>query len=259
MNPKLSELRKVDSPPTAINWVRFNDTDVLKTARQITQFALRPPRWSYRPANSAAHDRIVYGLDRETAKKMGATKGNPQGRPHNVSLIEAFFDRDLERQYAGRPVYSEGMTEYFKLNQQLWVPVKPLVVTAEHGKLLPIFMCGWSDLNLTLFQRRLYMTIVEDALMSLTDFQTSQAEFLFFPKIAAGGERRRTTEVWHRGDYELLSQSDLQDQVAIYLEARELARVAVIDELRKRAPKDTGVAEDNVRPTPNGQARELFD
>jgi len=257
MNPQAPELRKVDHPPAAINWVRLNDASPPVIAKRIFRFALSPPRWSYRAANAAAHDRIAFGLDRETARKMALTKGNPLGRPHNLSLVDAFYDYDSQRQYSGRPVYAEGLTEYFKLNQDLWLPVKPLVIVAEDGKLVPVFLCGWSELSLTLFQRRLYMSIVEDAFFSLTDFQQSPGEFLFFPKEGIGKEKHRAPEIWHRGDYDLLTQEQLQEQVTIYLEARDIARLAMIEELKRRAANERDSTRDD-RPSkyqepPNGE------
>ena len=238
-----SELRKLDNPPSAINWTRLNDTDPTKTAKRIVDFVLRPPTWSYRPASSAIHDRIALGLDRETAQKMATVSGNPIGRPHNLSLVDAFYDYDAERVYTGRRIYGDGFTEYFKLSQDLWVPVKPLVVIVQNGRLIPIFLCGWSDLNLTLFQRQLFMTVVEDAFFTLTDFQEAQGEFLFFPQHGKGEIRKRTPEIWRRGEYPLLSPAQLQEQAQIYLEAREIARSTVVEELQKRAASEAGVAE----------------
>lgn len=237
-----SELRKLDNPPSAINWTRLNDIDPAGTAKRIVNFALRPPKWSYRPASSAIHDRIALGLDRETAQKMATVSGNPIGRPHNLSLVDAFYDYDAERGYTGRRLYGEGLTEYFKLSQDLWVPVKPLVVIAQNGRLIPIFLCGWSDLNLTFFQRQLFMTVVEDAFFTLTDFQEAQGEFLFFPQQGKGEIRRRAPEIWRRGEYPLLSPTQLQAQVQIYLEAREIARPIVEWELQRRAASEAGAA-----------------
>jgi hypothetical protein len=49
------------------------------------------------------------------------------------------------------------------------------------------------------------MTIYEDAFLSLTDYQSSPAEILFFPRGEEAddhGRRIRDAEVWMRGDYE---------------------------------------------------------
>jgi hypothetical protein len=63
------------------------------------------------------------------------------------------------------------------------------------------------------------MTILEDGIFSLTDFQTSDAEIVFLPEI----DGVRTPEVWHRGDYQLLSSIELTNQMELFLSAREMA------------------------------------
>ena len=82
------------------------------------------------------------------------------------------------------------------------------------------------------------MTIYEDAFLSLTDYQKSPAEVLFFPKMGDGEERRRKPEVWRRGDFSLLTKPELDQCLEIFVSAREAARSVLLDEieaLRKRA------------------------
>jgi len=100
------------------------------------------------------------------------------------------------------------------------MPVKPTLVAREAGQLKPIFTFGWKSVPLTLFQRRLLMTILEDAIFSLTDFAESDAEIVFLPENEAG---QRVPEVWHRGDYDLLSETELRNQLEVFLSAREAA------------------------------------
>ena len=119
--------------------------------------------------------------------------------------------------------------QWFRISRDILVPVSPLVIMRERGLFVPVFLCGWSDLALDLNQRRLLMTIYEDAFLSLTDFQKSPAEFLFFPKVEdAGGSKQRRPEVWSRGDYELLAAGELREQVALYLAARDDARAILL-------------------------------
>jgi len=92
----------------------------------------------------------------------------------------------------------------------------------------------------------LLVTVCEDAFLSLTDYQASPAEFLFFPKATIGPDKgRRCPEVWLRGDYDLLSGSDLDEQVGLYLEAREEARRIL---LLAKAEEDRRKTEEKRRP-----------
>jgi len=75
------------------------------------------------------------------------------------------------------------------------------------------------------------MTILEDAIFSLTDFFDSDAEIVFLPEDEKGV---RMPEVWHRGDYTLLSEAELRNQMEIFLSAREAAYPIIADWLTKK-------------------------
>jgi len=82
------------------------------------------------------------------------------------------------------------------------------------------------------------MTMYEDTFFSLTDYQNSPGEILFFPKNEARlsevedkDENLREPEVWQRGDYELLSQPELSRCVEIFVLAREKARGILQEEI----------------------------
>lgn len=75
---------------------------------------------------------------------------------------------------------------------------------------------------LSLHQRRLLMTMLEDAVFSLTDFQNSPGEFVSFPKGDNSGAR--SPEIWKRGDYELLGKGEMKEQIETYLRALEAAK-----------------------------------
>ena len=53
----------------------------------------------------------------------------------------------------------------------------------------------------------------------MTDFESSDAEIVFLPEV----DGVRSAEVWHRGDYDLLSQLELKNQVELFLTARSMA------------------------------------
>jgi hypothetical protein len=143
-------------------------------------------------------------------------------------LIRAFLEYDQKRNYAAQNPIGFDI-EYFRISREIAVPIAPISIIRERGKFVPIFMCGWGSLPLTLLQRRLLMTMYEDAFLSLTDYQDSPAEVLFFPKIG-DGSMKREAEVWRRGDYELIGTDDLRDCLENFLLARELVRQLITAE-----------------------------
>jgi hypothetical protein len=230
-------LRKLDRPPSGPNWVRFIHDDPIRTAKAILTF--RIPPFTYLGAYKAAKDKIEWGISDEAAIRVALAKCSPIGRPHNEALILAFLRYAQERNYATQnPIGFE--TGAFRISRGVVVPVAPLSIIREHKKFVPIFMCGWSALTFTPRQRRLLMTVYEDSFLSLTDYQHSPAEMLFFPRIDTLSKEREA-EVWHRGDYDLLSQRELDESVEIFLLARDIVRnqlTAEAEALRTRGRED---------------------
>lgn len=233
-------LRKLDRPPAGPNWVRFIFDDVTKTAKAILRFAKGQPPFNYQPGYRGIKDRIELGIGMEAAIKVATSKGAPAGRTQNKELVEAFFEYDAERKYsASNPIGFD--IEYFRVSRGVLVPVAPLSIIRERAKFVPIFVCGWTSNPLLLLQRRLLMTVYEDAFLSLTDYQRSPAEMLFFPKNEDSEERLREPEIWLRGDYDLLPKAELDQCVEIFVLARDLVRqilLSEIDQLRERAKGD---------------------
>lgn len=234
----LKILRKLDHPPAGPNWVRFIFDDVARTAKAILRFTKSQPQFNYQPGYHGIKDRIELGITREQAIVVASTKGAPAGRTQNIEFVEAFFDYDSERRYsASNPIGFD--VEYFRVSRSVIVPVAPLSIIRERRKFVPIFLCGWNTNPLRLLQRRLLMTIYEDAFLSLTDYQQAPAEVLFFPKNEDEGERK--PELWLRGDYELLSKTELDECVEIFVLARDMVRqilLAEIEQLREKAKQD---------------------
>jgi hypothetical protein len=96
------------------------------------------------------------------------------------------------------------------------------------------------------------MTMYEDAFLSLTDFQNSPAEILFFPKTVVEDEKVRSSEVWKRGDYELLSKGLVDGAVENFLSARDIARRHLADEAQKWDKSQRSEITEK-RPPANGQ------
>lgn len=232
---RLKVLNKLDFPPAGPNWVRFIFDDVGPTAKAMLGFAKGQPSFGYQAGYRAIKDRIELGIDLDAAIKVATSKGAPAGWLQNRHLVEAFFDYDETRRFsAANPIDFEK--EFFRVSRNVIVPVAPLSVIREEGRFVPIFLCGWAKNSLLLQQRRLLMTMYEDAFFSLTDYQGSPGEVLFFPKddmrkSETEDENLRGSEVWRRGDYELLSKTELNRFVEIFELARDVARQVLRDEI----------------------------
>lgn len=220
--------KKLDKIPGAPNFVRYNFQDLKKTLKAYVAFAKGMPSVSYAQGIVIIKD-LVLGLIGPDQAMIAARKlKESPSRNAVIDFVDAFCLYAQHRSYQATPSYSD-FSAYFPIARDLFVPVKPTLVAREHGQLKPVFVFGWKSVPLTDFQRRLLMTILEDAIFSLTDFEASDAEVVFLPEI--DGVRR--PEVWHRGDYSLLSDTELRDQLELFLAARSEAYPLIADWLRK--------------------------
>jgi len=240
-------LAKLDRPPAGHNWARLVDDSVAATTKSIVAFAKGMPKFNYQTGTSAVRDRLLFGIGEDSAVSVTRRSGAPAGRSQNEELVRAFFEYDATRRY---PIGTciEFERQWFRISREILVPVSPLVIVREKGRFVPIFLCGWSELALNEAQRRLLMTIYDDAFLSLTDFQDSPAEFLFFPKTKDRDGKKRQPEVWGRSDYRLLTPRELQEQVEIYLEARSQAQLFLIAEDKREREVDVAAPEPTQAP-----------
>lgn len=225
--------RKLDRIPGAPNFVRYNHEALVKTLKAYVQFAKGMPTISYAVGITLIKDLILEHTDAAQAKKAARRIPESPSKVAVIEFVDAFCDYAAERGYRATPAYSDFAT-FFSIGRDLYVPVKPTLVAREGGQLKPVFVFGWKSVPLTDFQRRLLMTILEDAIFSLTDFETSDAEIVFLPEDFEGS---RSPEVWHRGDYSLLSQAELRNQMEVFLSAREQAYPIIADWLKVKKQK----------------------
>lgn len=209
--------RKLDHIPGAPNFVRYNFEELAKTLKAYVQFAKGIPTVSYAAGITIIKDLVLGFIDAEQAVVAAYRVKESPSRQAVISFVEAFCRYAAVRQYQATPAYAD-FTVYFQVGREIYLPVKPTLVARESGQLKPIFVFGWKTVPLTRFQRRLLMTILEDAIFSLTDFAESDAEIVFLPENEVG---QRLPEIWHRGDYDLLSETELRNQMEVFLSARE--------------------------------------
>jgi hypothetical protein len=231
--------RKLDRIPGAPNFVRYNFEELVRTVKAYVQFAKGMPTISYAQGLLIIKDLVLGLIDADQAKRAAIRIKESPSRAAIVDFIEAFCEYAAERRYEATPTYSD-FSAYFPIGRDLFVPVKPTLVAREQGQLKPVFVFGWKSVPLTVFQRRLLMTILEDAIFSLTDFESSDAEIVFLPE---NDEGLREPEVWHRGDYDLLSDIELRNQMEVFLSAREAAYPIIADWLAQKKGKTEAPAQ----------------
>lgn len=229
---------KLKRPPHVPNWVRYNHPDTERTAKALVSFVKSAPQHTYEHALQLIHDMLARLLDPAQALTLARQRGRANSRALVEDLLQAFLESgDLER-LAGVRVYDE-IRERFRISRDISVPVRPVVTLLKDGRLKPIFVVGWKSVPLDRFQIRLMMTILEDALFSHTDFLDAEGEFLLYPQNSQG---QREPMTWRRGDYDLLSSSELQEQMDVFIHALQQAE-HILNVEGWRDPRDAAKSE----------------
>lgn len=223
---------KLDRIPAAPNFVRYNFDDLSKTIKAYVAFAKGMPTVSYIEGLKIIKDLVLGWIDADQAQKAARRLKDSPSRDAIIGFVNAFCKYASTRNYTATPAFADFSTS-FAIGRDLFLPVKPTLVARENGQFRPIFVFGWKSVPLDRFQRRLLMTILEDAIFSLTDFCGSDAEIVFLPEV----DGVREPEVWHRGDYDLLSDVELRNQLELFLSAREMAYPIISQWIEDRLPK----------------------
>ena len=155
--------RKLDRIPAAPNFVRYNFEELQRTLKAYVAFAKGMPTISYVEGLKIIKDLVLGLIDTAQALKAVDRLKESPSKEALVEFVEAFCGYAETRQYVATPTYSEFSTS-FPIARDLFIPVKPTLVAREDGQLKPIFVFGWKSVPLTRFQRRLLMTILEDAI-----------------------------------------------------------------------------------------------
>ena len=225
----MAAIRKpLHKPPYVHNWVRYNHLDYPKMVREMVRFEGNRPQYTYVAGQKIIADRILLQITEETALKAARETGHIKSRPHVSEYVRAHFENEETTKIAGLPAYDE-LVQPFRISRDVSVPVKPLAVVSKNGILQPVFVVGWASMPLDDFQRRLLMTVLEDAVFTLEDFRKCPGIFLSYPKVEPenGGEPARKLEMWRRGDFNLLTEKELTDHLQAYLSALDEARTII--------------------------------
>lgn len=216
-------VKKLERPPAVENWSRMQYRDVQRTAKKLFSFVRGGPIWNYNVCRDCARFYVEDGIERSVANQIVSMKGSSLGRPYNKQAVDALFDYLEKNPIEGVRAFDQ-MVEWFPLGPGVVVPIRPLTVVRQQGYFSPIFLNPWAEIAFDDYQASLYMTVLEKSIFRLTDFENSPGQIIFLPKHQKmeGGPNRKAV-VWNRGEFPLLSDSELNDQIRIFTEGKAIA------------------------------------
>ena len=232
----MASLSKIDAPPAAEHWARMQHPDVQKTARKLFAFLRGTVTWNYNITRQVAKFYVEDRIARQVAVKIVSEKSSPLGRRHNLEAIHAFYDLVERSPIVGIHAFA-GLVDWMPIGPKAFIPIKPMAVTKGPDNFVLHWLNAWSSNPFDQYQASLYMTILERSIFRLTDFENSPGRIIFLPKSKVGaGEWQRSPVVWNRGQFPLLSEKELNDQIRVFAESKEVARIWFRDYLDRKGP-----------------------
>lgn len=221
MKTSAQAIEKLRRPPTVPNWVRYMHTRTDDSADAMVKFVLTGPRHSLQQVYGLISDMACLQISLESALLGLNVIKSPLVRRLGREVLIAFNAHNRVRKYDGIKTLN-GFEVRYPLGRGISVPVKPTFVIVEEGGLTPVFVIGWASLPFTDFQKCLLSTIIQNALLTLTDFAGRDAEIVCLPR-AKYSKSERMPRAWKVSNYRPFTAVELAGHLDRYGNALDLA------------------------------------
>ena len=222
-------IQKLRRPPAVHNWVRNIKRRTDDTALSLFNTAINGPRHSLRQITDIIRNVVIDQLPDEQAFKCLTPIKDPLVRAYGKQILTAALPYLREKGFKGVEVFRD-MVEYYRVTQDVNVPVRPTFVVNDSGKVIPYFVICWAAIALTEYQKRILTTMIAEAILSLEEFEGSDAVILCIPRHRFSKTERYVHE-WKVSDYEPLTEDEKTDLFDRYAKALNIAEGMIIETL----------------------------
>lgn len=196
-------LKKLRKPPAVHNWVRNIHRRRDDTARSLFEMAINGPRHSLRSVNDIIRSVVVDGIEDEQAFKCAARIANSRVRGYAQEILTAILPYIRHQKLTGVEVFKD-IVEYFRAAANVNVPIRPTFVINDGERVIPYFVICWARIGLTDYQKRLLSTLITESILSLEEFEGSDAVILCVPRHDFSKTERYVIE-WRTSMHRLLT------------------------------------------------------
>lgn len=222
-------MQKLRRPPAVHNWVKNIRLRRDDTAFALYNFAMNPPRSSLVAATSICAQIVTDQISLTQALKCVAGIKDASARDRAQWIVRAFHPFAERKGWKGIQVFRD-MVEYYPVAAGVRVPVRPTFVVNDGGSIAFYFVIGWAKMNLTTYQRRILSTLIQEAILSLEDFQDSEAHIICTP-VSPYSKKERNVITWNVRAFDPLSEEEKEELFERYSSALNMADAMIIDSL----------------------------
>ena len=174
-------VKKLRKPPAVQNWVKNIQLRTDDTAHSLYEMAMFGPRHSLRLVSNIITQVVVDEISDDQARKCASFITNPRVRKYGHEILDAILPYIRLKRWKGIQIFKD-MVEYYRVAANVNVPVKPTFVVNDHGKVVPYFVICWTVIGLTGYQKRILSTLIAEAVLSLEEFEDSDAMIVCVPR-----------------------------------------------------------------------------
>lgn len=222
-------IQKLRKPPAVHNWVKNIRPRRDDTANALYNFAINPPRTSLRAATAICTQIVTDQISFEQALKCAESIKDRGVRERAKWIVTAFHPFASRHGWKGIQVFRD-MVESYPVTAGVRVPVKPTFVVNDNGKLIPYFVICWAQMTLTPYQRRVLTTLIQETILSLEDFEGSDAVIVCTP-VAPYSKKERTVTTWNVSSFDSLDEEEKKALFDRYAAALDDVEARLIESL----------------------------
>lgn len=229
MKSAASIIAKLRKPPAVHNWVKNVRSRRDETAFALRNFALNPPRTSLFAATAICTQIVVDQISLEQALRCAIGIKDLAARERAIWIARAFFSEAQKHGWTGIQVFRD-MIEFYPVAAGVRVPVRPTFVINEDGKLTPYFLICWTKMDLSSYQKRILSTLIAEAILSLEEFEGSDAIIVCTP-LAPYSKKERQIVMWKTSAFPCLDDDEKKTLFDRYAAALNDAEKMIIESL----------------------------
>lgn len=228
MDPQKA-IAKLRRPPAVQNWVKNLRKRTDETAQSLFNTAVFGPRHSLKPVTDIIRQVVVDGIDDETAFKCAAAISNPRVRKYAREILVAILPYAREHSWKGIQIFKD-LIEKYPVAANVDVPVRPTFVINDNGKVTPYFVICWAEIGLSAYQRRILTTVITDSILTLEEFEDSNAIIVCVPRYPFSKSERYVVQ-WNLAEYVPLTASEKAELFERYGNALAEAERMILEAL----------------------------
>jgi len=122
----------------------------------------------------------------------------------------------------------KDMVEFYPVAANVRIPVRPTFVLNVEGKVTPYFVICWAEIGLSDYQKRILSTLIQEAILSLDEFEGADAEIVCVPRFPFSRTERHVVR-WKASHHVPLTPEEKRELFDRYGNALAQAEAIIIE------------------------------